>query len=136
MNVVSPHTLAVMQNPSTSKQAVDERKKSVESIQLSLNENETPATQPVRVPASDFRLDQEQTVKAVVAQDEHQNEESFREKLNIKQLTFAKNDSDGSILEIKKFGKPAIKGHATASNITGKKKGRKIKNATATSPFH
>ena len=45
-------------------------------------------------------------VKAVVHQDGQ--EESFREKLNIKQLTFAKNDSNGSILEIKKFGKPPI----------------------------
>ena len=67
MNVMSPHTLAVMQNPSTSKQAVDERKKSVESIQLSLNENETPSTRPVQVPASNLQLDQEQMVKAVVA---------------------------------------------------------------------
>ena len=42
--------------------------------------------------------------------------------MNIKQLTFAKNDSDGSILEIKKFGKPAIKGHAT-SVVRNNKKG-------------
>ena len=34
--------------------------------------------------------------------------ESFREKLNIKQLTFAKNDSNGSILEIQKYGQPVI----------------------------
>ena len=57
-------------------------------------------------------------VKAVVHQDGQ--EESFREKLNIKQLTFAKNDSNGSILEIKKFGKPPIQGQLTSGNLSGK----------------
>ena len=46
-------------------------------------------------------------------------------------MTFAKNDSNGSILEIKKFGKPPIQGQAQTISVktstrNNKKKGLRI----------
>ena len=136
---MSPHTLAGLQHPAPDQPDIGERKRSTEaeSIQLSLHDDVTPL-KPANVPASDaeeLKIDQEQMLKAVVPQDAQKDPESFREKLNIKQLTFAKNDSNGSILEIKKFGQAPIRGHATSNNIAGKKKGLKIRNSGKASPL-